>query len=60
MKLNETNKNGKSYFIFKNNNFLFNNQPRHYTKCFSIGSCKIQPLCISNSSYFKIYIFIDN
>jgi hypothetical protein len=45
-------------FKKRNNNFLFNNQPRHYAKCFSIGSCKNQPLCISNSSYFKKYLLI--
>jgi len=45
-------------FKKRNNNFLFNNQPRHYTKCFSISSCKNQPLCISNSSYFKKYLLI--
>jgi hypothetical protein len=48
------------FFKKINNNFLFNNQPIHYTKCFSIGSCKNYPLCISSSSYFKIYIYFDN
>jgi hypothetical protein len=41
------------FFKNRKNKFLFNNKPRHYTKCFSIGSCKTQPLCRSNNFYFK-------
>lgn len=28
------------FFKKRKHKFIFNNQPRHYTKCFSIGSCK--------------------
>jgi hypothetical protein len=31
------------FFKKRKNNFLFNNQPIHYIKCFSIGSCKKSP-----------------
>lgn len=30
----------KIIFLKKKHKFTFNKQPKHYTKCFSIGSCK--------------------